>query len=644
MHGLHLPEWVLSVIVVLLGLGFPVTTALAWAFDLRSTGVERTPPAGEGRLGHLRGATLTVLLVGLGFVAAAPGIVYHFVWGAGASQTGGSAAVARNPIADARFLRLTDFDGVEQAAAISRDGRFVAFQSDRDGQMDVWVTQVGTGQFVNLTRGSAKEIVNPSIRTLDFSPDGALVTFWERRGEAPDHPEIGIWAAPLLGGGPRPYLDGIAEFDWSRDGMRLAYHTPGPGDPMYVSESGRQSNARQVFSAPPGLHAHFPIWSPDQAFVFFVQGVLPDRLDVWRISGNGGSPERLTHHDSLVSHPVFLDSRTLLYLATDADGYGPWIYALDVESRESRRISTGIERYTSLSASADGLRVVATMANPMHALWRVPLTGTGAVSGEARRIPLTTGTGASPRLGAGYLLYVSSKGTSDGIWKLQGGTATELWSAPEARIVGAPAIRRDGRRVAFSIRQGGETVLCVVNDDGTSPRVVTRSLDLRGAPAWTPDGQAITVAAVSDGIPRLFSVPLDGGSPTRLVAEPSFDPAWSPTGDLVAYSGADVGTTFPIRAVRSDASTVRLPELTLTRGARHLAFMPRGQGLLFLRGGITHRDVWLVDLLTGVERQVTHLAPDFDLRDFDVSLDGSELVLEQVQDRSDIVLIDLLRR
>ena len=67
----------------------------------------------------------------------------------------------RSPIADARYQTITDSEGVEQAAAMSRDGHFVAFLSDRDGQMDVWVTQVGSGQFHNLTRGSATGLVNP---------------------------------------------------------------------------------------------------------------------------------------------------------------------------------------------------------------------------------------------------------------------------------------------------------------------------------------------------------------------------------------------------------------------------------------------------------------------------------------------------
>src|SRR5579884_4377235 len=76
----------------------------------------------------------------------------------------------RNPLSGAKFRQFTDFDGVAEAAAISRDGHFVAFLSDRDGPMDVWVSQVGSGQFHNLTKGSEPELMNPSVRTLGFSP------------------------------------------------------------------------------------------------------------------------------------------------------------------------------------------------------------------------------------------------------------------------------------------------------------------------------------------------------------------------------------------------------------------------------------------------------------------------------------------
>ena len=82
---------------------------------------------------------------------------------------------------DARIQFVTDFDGLDQAAAISRDGRVAAFLSDRDGRTDVWVTRLGSGRFRNLTSGAEPELTNPSVRTLGFAPDGESVTYWVRR-------------------------------------------------------------------------------------------------------------------------------------------------------------------------------------------------------------------------------------------------------------------------------------------------------------------------------------------------------------------------------------------------------------------------------------------------------------------------------
>jgi dipeptidyl aminopeptidase/acylaminoacyl peptidase len=84
--------------------------------------------------------------------------------------------------------------------------------------------------------------------------------------------------------------------------------------------------------------------------------------------------------------------------------------------------------------------------------------------------------------------------------------------------------------------------------------------------------------------------------------------------------------------------------LTLTRGARRLAFLPQGHSLVFLQGEIKHKNLWLIDLDTGTQRPLTNLSPDFDVRDFDVSPDGREIVLERAQERSEVVLLDLSRR
>jgi Tol biopolymer transport system component len=549
----------------------------------------------------------------------------------------------RNPITDARFQNVTDFNGLEQAAAVSRDGHFVAFLSDRDRHMDVWVTQVGSGEFHNLTHGSVPELVNSSIRTLGFSPDGSFVTFWVRRPGSSSSGDIGIWAVPTLGGEPRPYLEGVAEFDWSRDGSRLAYHTPGPGDPLFVSEGNVRPESQPVFTAPPGLHSHFPLWSPDSAFLYFVQGKLPDKLDIWRIRPSGGSPERITPRDGRVTYPVLLDGRTLMYLSSDPDGSGPWLYSMDVERRIPHRLTTGLDQYTSLAASADGHRLVVTRTTPNRTFWRLRITHSVGELSEADRISLTTGSGFSPRLGPNYLLYVSATGTGESIWKLADGASTELWHGEGTRIFGGPAISRDGRYVTFSVRHQGQTLLYVMQTDGTDARVVADSLVLQGAPAWASDGQSITTAADDHGVPHLFRVPIDGRPPVPFVQEYSVDPAWAPDGRFVVYSGPDIGTTFTVRAVTAEGASHPLPALTLTRGGRHLAFLPGGHTLVLLRGEIEHKNLWLIDLETGAERQLTNLPPEFELNDFDVSPDGLEVVLERVQERSNVVLLDLFR-
>ena len=62
------------------------------------------------------------------------------------------------------------------------DGKLVAFLSDRDGTLDAWVSQIGSGEFHSLTKAAAAELQNPEVRTVGFTPEGSLVTLWTRAG------------------------------------------------------------------------------------------------------------------------------------------------------------------------------------------------------------------------------------------------------------------------------------------------------------------------------------------------------------------------------------------------------------------------------------------------------------------------------
>ena len=135
-------------------------------------------------------------------------------------------APPNDPAAGARFTPITDWEGTEAAADISPDGRFVTFLADRDGQFDLWWTQIGTGRFTKLTRHPPRGPAAPQRH-----PEDVRVL---RRGRrhldlAAAEPATGPNAMlALTGGPPRPFLgDGGTALAWSPDGERLAYMKSG---------------------------------------------------------------------------------------------------------------------------------------------------------------------------------------------------------------------------------------------------------------------------------------------------------------------------------------------------------------------------------------------------------------------------------
>jgi Tol biopolymer transport system component len=337
---------------------------------------------------------------------------------------------------------------------------------------------------------------------------------------------------------------------------------------------------------------------------------------------------------------VLLDARTLLYLATDADGSGPWLYVLDVTLKRSRRVSVGLERYTSLAANADRTRLLATVTDSRSDLWRVTVGSGGPFQGAASRIAPVSQSAAAPRFGPGYIAYVSNGGARRGIWKYANGTATELWGDATADRVGAPSISPDGRRIAFTVERGGATQLYAVDNDGQNPKEVTPSLAFAGNLAWAPDSQSIVGAIVSDGEPRLARIFLDAAPPQLIVSDYSVDPVWSPDGKYFVYTGAQVATIFPLRASAPDGRPYKMPGLILTIGARRVAFVRNSGALVFLRGAIDRKDFWQFNSQTGTERQLTDLPVGFVIGDFDVSPDGTEIVFDRVQESSSVLLIE----
>jgi serine/threonine protein kinase/Tol biopolymer transport system component len=556
----------------------------------------------------------------------------------------------RNPLAGATVDRLTDFAGEETDAAISPDGKFLTFLSDRDGRFDAWISQIGTGEFTNITNGRFQMLNNPNARMVGFSGDGAQLWFEQ---EVSARPFVWTsWIRPLLGGTPRRFVEGGLEPTWSPDGSRVIYHTNDLGDPLFVANRDG-SNPRKIFVGPPGVHGHYPSWSPNGRFVYLVMGnISTDELDIWRIAlaagGTGVAPERITSHNARIANPTWLDDRTLIYSATAEDGSGDWLYAVDVEHRIPHRVSSGIsEQYMSVAVSnTQPRRVVTTIAVPTAQLWQVPIAGSVQSEHAATRLPVSTTRSLSPRFAPTYLVFLSSNGGADGLWKLEQGETTEIWRGADGGVVTPPAISRDGSQICFSFRRGGRAGLYVMNANGTNVRTLAPGLEVRGAATWSPDGKWVAVAGNRGDGTRVFKVPLDGGPPIQLANTLSVNPVWSPDGRLILYSEQQRAGQFEVKGMTPDQTPVPIVALQIVgfSTATRYRFVPAGDALIVLEGVLgASQNFFKVDLAAGKRHQLTDLDGTYVIRNFDVSPDGTRIVFDRWRQHADIAMMTLAR-
>jgi Tol biopolymer transport system component/tRNA A-37 threonylcarbamoyl transferase component Bud32 len=570
------------------------------------------------------------------------------------------ATTEANPLANATFSSVTNWAGTEEQAEISPDGRFVAFLADRLGQFDVWVSQLGTGDFNNLTP-DIRPMVTPGnlLRSLGFSGAGSEIWFSPTGNPAQEKVLM-----PLTGGTPRPFLvAGNAAPAWSPNNARLAYfNSSSPGDELSIADhTGAdphpivvvQGAGKHAFFRR-GVHTHNPVWSLDGQWLYFAYGTdETGNMDVWRMRPSGESPEQLTHQNAPVNFLTPLDLRTLLYVARAEDWSGPWLWALDLESKVTRRVTVGLEQYTSVSASRDGRRVVATVANPTASLWRVPILDRLVEDRDAESYAVPTERALAPRFGGTSLFYLSlsARGTGDGLWRVQNGQqAFEVRKGADGVLLEPPAVSPDGRRVAVVVRQRGRRHLAVMSADGTNSRTLAASIDIRGMAQrgtadWSPDGAWIVTGGDDGQGEGLFKIPVDGGAPVRLVADEARGPVWSPNGDLIVYAvppTSGPGGRDALRGVRPDGTPVEMPEVRVRRGGAH-RFLRSGAGLVYLPG-IESKDFWLVDLATNTHRQLTNLSDRGYLNTFDITPDGKHLVFDRSRQNSDVVLIELPKK
>ena len=273
----------------------------------------------------------------------------------------------------------------------------------------------------------------------------------------------------------------------------------------------------------------------------------------------------------------------------------------------------------------------------------MPILDHPAEDGDAKPIVLPTVRALAPRLAGQSLFYLSSQGTGDGLWRFEDGKAVEILKGSDEALFEPPAVSADGHQLAVILRRDGKLRLHVLSADGGDLQSLAGPIDVRGSVCWSPDSKWIIAGGIDDRGPGLFKIPLNHGTPVRLIAGTARDPVWSPSGDLIVYTGANVSVDAPLLAIRADGTNVELPVIRLRVEGNRYRFVPNGLALVYAQGPFPAQDFWLLDMATKKSRQLSHFNNSAATQSFDVTADGKQIVFDRVRENSDIVLIDLAR-
>jgi len=547
---------------------------------------------------------------------------------------------------DASFTKLTAFAGDELDAAISPDGTFVAFFADKSGEFKPYMGRTGEGIYVDMTEGKRIEeafrvvpdrLLGTAVRRIGFLADGEGLWF---SGDLDQK----LTVMPLVGDQVRPWLEvNTIHVDWSPRGDRILYSLGSGGDPVFLADPDGSNVVRVPMPTEEGHHQHFPTWSVDGEWIYVVRGrVLLGDTTLWRVRPDGSDLEQLTDALRDVAYPVPIDQRMLFLIARQLDGSGPWLWEFDVETRHARRATLGLEKYTSLSASRDRRRLVATVANPTATLWAVPiLDGRVATEADVKPYPVPTVRAYGPRIRGDTVFYISSTGERFGLSCCRGEDAREIWRPSGATRLEHPcAISPDGTRVALVVEERQRGRLVVMNVDGTEPRGLMEHVDVGGAACWSPDGEWVAVGGAADGKRGLFRVRVRDGRTEVMQPTPAWNPVWSSDGKRIVFAGAQIGPEQFLQAIASDGKAIDLPMIRVPARGERARLLPDGSGLVYLAGVHPRFDLYVLDFATGETRRLTRFEDSAIIRTFDITPDGKTIIFDRRRDNSDVVLIE----
>ena len=459
--------------------------------------------------------------------------------------------------------QLTSSTDFSESPRLSRDGKLVAYTSDRGetGNLDVWVQQLPAGRVIRLTTDPAED-EDPSI-----APDGSSVAFRSERSGG------GIYFRPVdsNGGSERLLASKGRNPGFSPDGQNIAYWV---GDPDVTIASGKLyvlslSGGPPVRLASDFKDARLPVWSSDGRSILFSgcrtgEQPMPACSDWWITSLDGTKVHDTRALVHLIQEKIYPVGAIGAWhgnavLFSGRKGVETSIWELTLPAKESGTIGRP-EQLTSWDASdtdpslaENGTVAYVRLAGALH-VWRIDHA-------------IHRGTSIASKLTAGAEIDICPYVSHDGRWLVfsrRTGDQFDIWTRDTqsgsetqflamGRRIFSPIIDDSGRNVVFEARENEIPSVFTARRGEPPMRLCTGCSRPTG---WFDGNRAVLYR---EGMPSQIKLAnLETGDTHTVLEERGVslsEASWSPESQYLLFTVSKEGESKQVFAVHFPQST-----------------------------------------------------------------------------------------
>src|SRR6185437_10566691 len=353
----------------------------------------------------------------------------------------------------------------------------------------------------------------------------------------------GIYIIPALGGVERRVREAhwqenefyqvfwhFGRLSWSPDGKLLAYSDRADlNEPAAIFLLDLDSLKVRRLSSPRGPVGDYnPAFSPDGRTLAFnrsSQGVT----SIYTLPVAGGEERHLIsgvqYGWGLAWSP---DGRDIIFAKAGWLANAGWLWKISRDGGQPERLQFGQE---GVEPSIRGNRLVYVRQTANINIWRRELNSRVSAGPPARFIYSTrmeSGPQFSPD--GSKIAFESTRTGAYEIWMCRSDGSGLIQLTHFNSVAGTPRWSPDGRQIAFDSRTSGNADIFVVDSEGGSPRRLTTERSSEEVPSWSRDGRWIYFASDRTGQHEVWKMPSAGGYAVQITRHGGLRLSNRPTG------------------------------------------------------------------------------------------------------------------